>query len=79
MPLPSGVTYCIVTGVDEYDPETNKPTMCSLRFDVNGIEYQRNLNIGAGFLSNFNAEVSSIKQIPIKITQAQTIVNNKTS
>ena len=79
MPLPSGVTYVTVSSVNEFDSLTNKPTMCNLKFDVNGVEYERVINIGAGFLSNLNSEVSAIKQMPIKISQAQTIINNKIS
>jgi|WetSurMetagenome_2_1015567.scaffolds.fasta_scaffold30305_3 hypothetical protein len=77
MPLPSGVTYVTVLSVDAFDEQTNKPTVCSLLFDVNGVEYTRSMNIGTGFLQQLTEEVIRIKRAPVWTLAAQTIVNNK--
>jgi hypothetical protein len=79
MPLPSGVTYVTVMSVTEFDSLTNKPTMCHCKFDVNGVEYEDDFNIGSGFLSSLNQSVVLIKRAPIVLVQAQNIVNNKIS
>lgn len=77
MPLPSCVTHVTVISVDAFDEFTNKPTVCSLQFDVNGIEYIRSINIGIGFLQQLTEEVARIKKGPVWLQAAQTIVNNK--
>jgi hypothetical protein len=79
MPLPSGVTYCTVVSVDSFDTKTNKPTMCTLKYDVNGVEQLGQFNIGTGFLASFNAAVVATKKQVTDITAAQTIVGNKTA
>lgn len=79
MPLPSGVTYVTVLNVEVFDDKTNKPTICFVKYDVDGIEYTDSINVGAGFLSNLNSLVSIRKKAVQSIAQAQNIINNKIS
>jgi hypothetical protein len=77
MPLPSGVTYVTVVSVDEFDTKTNKPTTCTIKFDLSGVERLAQINVGLGFLSSFNSIVTALKKQSSDIVTAQNIINNK--